>query len=166
MGGPLKSIFQKAAEIYNSPLFSRIPMMYNLDGMPRPRFEDRETRFSDDVQDRFAGPRAYRPDRDPGETVEEHVTHRGQRHNAVRCFTHGRARRRTPMNRSVSTVTLFLLVVSLLAGSVSAYFIPFPGTDILTVTKEGKPVGGAQFSLYRQNFCGCVFSKTAGSDDK
>ena len=24
----------------------------------------------------------------------------------------------------------------------------------------------AQFSLYRQNFCGCVFSKTAGSDDK
>lgn len=55
------------------------------------------------------------------------------------------------MKRSIFVLTLFLLAASLLAVTISAYFIPFPGTEILTVTKEGEPVGGAQFSLYRQN---------------
>ena len=58
------------------------------------------------------------------------------------------------MKKIISILTVFLLVASLLAGSASACRVPFPGTDILTVTQEGKPVAGAEFNLFRQNLYG------------
>ena len=58
------------------------------------------------------------------------------------------------MKRIISILTVFLLAASLLAVSASACRVPFPGTDILTVTQEGKPVAGAQFNLYRQSLYG------------
>jgi hypothetical protein len=54
------------------------------------------------------------------------------------------------MKKGISILTVFLVIASLLTGSVSAC-IPFPGMDILTVTQEGQPLAGAQINLYRLN---------------
>ena len=51
------------------------------------------------------------------------------------------------MKRTISAL-LAALLLTLLAVSAAAV-IPFPGTDILRVTQDGKPVAGAQLDLYR-----------------
>ena len=52
-----------------------------------------------------------------------------------------------------------LLTLLLLAGAfaVSAGAVPFPGTDLLTVTEAGAPAAGITMNLYRVN-------ETGGSD--
>lgn len=51
------------------------------------------------------------------------------------------------MKKNVSAV-LAVLMIAVLAVSAAA-MIPFPGTDILTVTQDGKPLAGATFDLFR-----------------
>lgn len=51
------------------------------------------------------------------------------------------------MKRTISAL-LAALLLALLAVSAAAV-IPFPGTDLLRVTQDGKPVAGAQVDLYR-----------------